>query len=179
MRDGLFQILAICTGNICRSPMAEGLIRVRLSARAAEFATVGSAGIAAVPGVPASVHSVEACRRHDIDIRSHRSSPLTKAMIEDADLLLVMEEHHRAAILRADPGAIDRTFLISEYALQGEGPGLAFGEEKAGPGYRSPGIDDPIGQDIEAYLDVFGRLDDYITRAMPRIEASVDSSFRR
>ncbi|MDZ4805262.1 MAG: hypothetical protein SGI90_10410 [Candidatus Eisenbacteria bacterium] len=165
MRDGLYQILAICTGNICRSPMAEGLIRVRLSARAAEFATVGSAGIAAVPGVPASSHSVEACRRHEIDISAHRSRPLTKEMIDEADLILVMEGHHRAAILMAERSAADRTFLISEFAAENAA--------------RGTGINDPIGQDMDAYLDVFRRLDDDITRAMPRIEASVDSSFRR
>jgi len=165
MRDGLFQILAICTGNICRSPMAEGLIRVRLSARSAEFATVGSAGIAAVPGIPASIHSVEVCRRHQIDIGAHRSRPLTAAMIAEADLLLVMEEHHRAAILRLDRAASDRTFLISEFAMEN--------------GARAAGIDDPIGHDLDAYLDVFQRLDDYITRAMPRIEASVVASSRR
>ena len=86
-------------------------------------------------------------------------------MIDEADLILVMEDHHRAAILMAERSAVDRTFLISE-----------FGAEKAA---RGAGIDDPIGQDISAYLDVFRRLDDHITRAMPLIEASVDSSSRR
>lgn len=86
-------------------------------------------------------------------------------MIEEADLLLVMEDHHRAAILRLDQAASDRTFLISEFATD--------------DGARGPGINDPIGQDQGAYLDVFQRLDDYITRAMPRIEASVVNSSRR
>lgn len=165
MRDGLFQILAICTGNICRSPMAEGLIRARLSARSAEFATVGSAGVRAVAGIPASTHSVTACRRQSIDISSHRSRPLTTEMIDGADLLLVMEEHHRSAILWLDREAADRIFLISEFATNDAATGA--------------GIDDPIGQDLDAYIEVFRRLDDYITRAMPRIEASVVSSSRR
>ena len=164
MRDGQYQILTICTGNICRSPMAEGLIRARLSPRAAEFATVGSAGTAAVAGVPASLNSVEACRRHDIDIRSHRSRPVTPEMIDDADLILVMEEHHRQAVLRMRRNAADRTHLITEFARETGG---------SHPGFHGGGIEDPIGQEVGKYLDVFRQLDDDVTRAMPLIEASV------
>jgi len=165
MRDGQYQILAICTGNICRSPMAEGILRARLSPRAAEFATVASAGTAAMAGIPASAHSVEACRRHEIDIAGHRSRPLTPEMIDEADLILVMEDHHRQAVLRMRRDAADRTHLVSQFAADGPGAGV--------------GVDDPIGHEIDTYLAVFRRLDEYITRAMPRIEASVAGSSRR
>jgi protein-tyrosine phosphatase len=99
VKDGLFQIVVVCTGNICRSPMAEGILRARLSPRAAEFATVASAGVAAAPGLRASSHSVTVARENDIDIAAHRSRPLTPFLIRTTDLILVMEEHHRDAVI--------------------------------------------------------------------------------
>ncbi len=156
MKDGLFQITCVCTGNICRSPIAEGILRSLLSPRAAEFATVSSAGIAAPVGQPASPHSVTACREKGIDISGHRASMLTAERVETSDLILVMEEHHRLAILRHDPGARDRTFLFSEYA-QGE----------------REGVMDPIGQDLDVYRSTFAELHDYITRMMPKVESAI------
>ena len=75
--------------------MAEGLLRAALSARASEFAAVGSAGTSTPPGLPASVHSVTACRELGIDISGHQSRPLSPALINEADLILTMEAHHR------------------------------------------------------------------------------------
>lgn len=140
--------------------MAEGVLRARLSPRSAEFATVSSAGIAAVPGVPASAHSVSACGDHRIDISAHRSRPVTMRVIEQADLVLTMEDHHRDAILKLDPRAAGKTFLLSAYA-RGSNPGPARG------------IPDPIGLDLEAYRIVYRQIDEYLSQALPRIEEDI------
>lgn len=132
-------------------------MRSLLSPRAAEFATVNSAGTAAPIGQPASAHSVTACRESGIDISGHRSSPLTSEMIEAADLILVMEEHHREAIVRHDPRARDKTFLFSEYGVDDAGPGVM----------------DPIGQSSDVYRATFNELNNYISRMQPCVESAI------
>lgn len=145
--------------------MAEGILRARLSPRSAEFATVGSVGVAASPGLPASGNSIEACRRHQIDISGHRSRPATVEVIDAADLILVMEEHHREALLRWKRSAADKTFLITQYGLEPPHP-------------PAKGIADPIGQGLDVYLAAFEAMDRHITRALPRIEASIAAAGR-
>ena len=143
--------------------MAEGILKARLSPRAAEFATVGSAGIAAAPGLPASTFSVQVCRDHGFDIRGHRSRPLTLEEVDETDLLLVMEEHHRDAIVRLRRSAADRTFLLRDYA-EGDRPG------------RSNGVPDPIGGSLDDYRRVYDTINEAIERALPRIEAAIASA---
>jgi protein-tyrosine-phosphatase len=158
VKDGLFQILFVCTGNICRSPMGEGILRARLSARAAEFASVGSAGVSAFPGQRASSHSIAVARDHGIDLSSHRSRPLTPLLIRTSDLILAMEAHHRDAIVHMVPDAAAKTFVLTDYV---DGTGSATG------------VPDPIGHEIGTYREVFTLLDREITQALPRIEAMI------
>jgi protein-tyrosine phosphatase len=143
--------------------MAEGILKARLSPRAAEFAMVRSAGIAAAPDLRASAHSITVCREQGIDISGHRSQPLNRERIDDADLLLVMEEHHRDAIVRLARGAADRTFVLSEFATGGR--------------VESPrGVPDPIGLGLDDYRRVYDEINDTIERALPRIEAMIASA---
>ena len=145
--------------------MAEGILRVRLSPRSAEFASVTSAGVAAAPGLPASTNSVLACRHHGIDITGHRSRPITRDLVEAADLILVMEDHHRQALVGSWPQAAGKTSLLSEYAMNGSG----------GP---PRGVADPIGQDVDVYARVFDAIEQYVARALPRIESSIAAATR-
>jgi protein-tyrosine-phosphatase len=157
VKDGLFHILVVCTGNICRSPMGEGILRSRLSARAAEFATVSSAGVAAAPGMKPSSHSVSVCRENDIDITTHRSRPLTPLLVRNSDLILVMEAHHREAIVAMVPEAREKTFVLTDYSGGGS----------------LEGVPDPIGHEIATYRDVYRTLEQEIMKALPKIEASI------
>jgi len=137
--------------------MGEGILRARLSPRSAEFATVSSAGTSAAPGLKASAHSVTVCRDNGIDIASHRSRAVSRQMIRNSDLILVMERHHRDAILGVIPDAVGKTFVLPNYADES----------------RNEDVPDPIGQDLGTYRDIFQRIDSYITQALPRIEASI------
>lgn len=99
-------ILVVCTANICRSPMAEGLLAHALAAQPAPLRElkVVSAGVATRPGEPVSENSVIALRKVGIDIAAHRSRPLSQAMLDDALAVFCMTESHRSLIqLQAAP----------------------------------------------------------------------------
>ena len=108
-------ILFVCTGNSCRSVMAEGLFRKVIEDRADEF-HVGSAGIGALDGFNASEETIRVMREHGIDVSGHRSRQLTPAMVRTADKILVMETIHKNAILDNWPEAAEKTHLLTEYS---------------------------------------------------------------
>ena len=99
-------ILTVCTANICRSPMAAGLLEHALTAQPEPLKSlrVTSAGVAARLGEPVSENSVIAMRKAGIDIRGARSRPLTRELVAEASLILCMTESHRVMIqLMFDP----------------------------------------------------------------------------
>ena len=99
MRE-LGPIIVVCTANICRSPMAQGLLAHALAAQPAPLKNlkVISAGVAARTGELASEHSVFALKRVGIDIAGHRSTPLTQQLLDQALCVLVMTDSHKAMI---------------------------------------------------------------------------------
>jgi len=99
-------IVVVCTANICRSPMGEGLLRHALAAEAEPLNSIPviSSGVSARSGDVVSENSVFALKKVGIDIAAHKSQPLTQAMLDSALLILCMTEAHRAMIrLQASP----------------------------------------------------------------------------
>lgn len=99
-------IIAVCTANICRSPMAAALLQHALAAQPEPWRSlkVISAGVAARPGEPVSENSVLALKKVGLDIAAHRSQPLTQRMLDEACAVICMTESHRAMIeLQAGP----------------------------------------------------------------------------
>lgn len=113
-------IIVVCTGNICRSPVAEGALRALISSPRIE---VTSAGTHAVVGAPAEPEAQEFLHRELGATTDHRARQLTKAEAEAADLLLTMTAEHRSWIARTAPRAVRRVFTMREFAqLMGELP---------------------------------------------------------
>src|SRR5690606_38943413 len=109
-RDDSMHLLFICTGNTCRSPMAEAIARALASERGLDDVTVGSAGVSAVEGSAASDGATLVALERGLDLSLHRARPLTRELLEEADVVLAMGPPHaeRAHFL----GAAPKTFLL-------------------------------------------------------------------
>lgn len=175
-------ILVVCTGNICRSPIAEELLRRELVRRfGAAAPDVSSAGTIAWDGNPATPETVIAARERGVEIQGHRARGLTRAMVDEADLVLCMAAEHRRSVIDASPAAADRTFALKELVrlldqIPVDGTGLPdeLGERVKGAaevradGFAGnpydEGIADPLGQPMAAYRGVAWELDELIGR---------------
>lgn len=151
-------ILLVCTGNSCRSVMAEGLLRRYLKDRKCDDIKVVSAGISTLPGMTASSSAVEAMRAEDIDISAHRAQPVTRQMIRESDLILAMEPMHIETITGIVPEAKDKTRLLLEYA---------YGKETNAK--TNFWVVDPIGKPKEVYESVLITLRDAIEKLGEKI----------
>ena len=110
---GMKTILFICTGNVCRSPMAEALFRQATAGRG-DFRVL-SAGLGALDGQPPTAHSVTAMRELGIDISGQRSRMLTAELVRQADYIFGMTHSHVDAIALLYPQAAEKTFLLREF----------------------------------------------------------------
>lgn len=104
------RLLTVCTGNICRSPLAALALLHH-----APGSVVASAGMAAVTGADMDPHAAEAARALGLDTPPHRALQMTEAIGRAADLILVMETHHRSDIARRWPHLTGKTFLLGRF----------------------------------------------------------------
>jgi protein-tyrosine-phosphatase len=133
----MLTFLAVCTGNICRSPMAEGILKKVLEGSGA--ALVSSSGTHALVGNPASEFSVIASGESGIDIWRHRAKMLTPEMIESSDIILCMERSHVERILSIDVSVHERVFNLADFS----------------DGRRLRNIADPYGCSLREYRECF------------------------
>jgi protein-tyrosine phosphatase len=162
-------ILVVCTGNVCRSPMAEGFLRAALVQRLGRDApVVSSAGTAGWEGSGATNEAIAAARERGVDVGAHRARVLSRALIDDAELVVCMTGRHRAAVAAIDPEALDRTFTIAELArlLEAGRPTGTIADRVASAAASRNGLHhgdldvrDPLGDPIDGYREVAQELE--------------------
>lgn len=162
--DEKVQILFVCTGNLCRSPMAAALLKRKLGPALQKRVRVVSAGTHALEGLPPPLRAQSAASRFDIDLSHHSSQPITPWLIGHSDLILVMEPEHVDAIGLLDPTAAPRTFLLREFGV---------------PADHSEGllaVRDPISGDEGVYLMVYQELDEETDRILHFVIRVIESA---
>ena len=111
------RILVVCTGNICRSPIGEFLLRDAL-VKAGRNPEVHSAGVGALVNHPADAMAIEIMQERGLDLGSHKAQQATVNLCRWAELVLVMESHHREALGNIDPAVRGKTFLLGHWQQQ-------------------------------------------------------------
>lgn len=147
-------LLFVCTGNTCRSPLAEGIARALIAERQLAEMSVGSAGTSAWPDAPASDGSLLVALERGIDLGEHRARLLSPEIVDAADVILVMGPHHLDRVEAL--GGSGRSFLLTAYANHAS-TGLP--------------VNDPFGGDLDVYRVTYDELHVDIGRILDRIAA--------
>lgn len=137
-------ILVVCEGNICRSPMAQGLLAAALPTM-----QVRSAGLGALVGMPADVTALQLMRERGIDLRAHRATQINRAMCLESDIVLVMDSEQRTRLESLYPQARGRVFRLGEYTKRD--------------------IPDPYRQGQQAFRDALTLIDEGAQEWLRRI----------
>jgi protein-tyrosine-phosphatase len=148
-----YNLLFVCSGNTCRSPMAEGIARTLLSERGWSHVDVQSAGTGAAPGMAATPEAVDVGLEHGVRLEHHTSQPLTPELIAWADLILTMSPSHLQVV--NDLGGETKVALITEF-IDGAGYGLS--------------VADPFGGDHDTYRDAFIQIEAAVSSLLDRLE---------
>lgn len=144
------RVLLVCSGNTCRSPLAEVLLRDALATAGRGDVAVASAGTGAWDGAPASEGSYLVALERGLDLSRHRARMVTRDMIDEADLILAMGSSHLRRLIEL--GAGDKAQLLTVYA--GEVPADVI---------------DPFGADVETYRRTADRLAELLRAVTARV----------
>lgn len=146
-------LLFVCSGNTCRSALAEALARKIAARRGVDDLNVSSAGTNAWDNSPASDEALLVGMERGLDLTGHRARKLTPTMVSEADLIFVMTPGHLEPVRAM--GGRGKAHVIDEYAS----------------GVTNQGISDPFGGDLETYRQTADTLEEELEKLFDRLES--------
>lgn len=158
-----YKIVFVCTGNICRSPMAAGLLRAKLPKHLKSKVTIESAGTMGIEYSLASENAIEAMHEKGIDITDHQSLGVSDKVVKGADIIFALAEDHRHYLESNFPYVRDNVFLLR-----------TFGRDHKKTG--SVSVADPIGGSIEIYERCRDTIEREIDRILPRLTRLIEDT---
>jgi protein-tyrosine-phosphatase len=154
-------LLFVCTGNTCRSPLAEFLARFKTRVLGLDW-EIHSAGLYAIPGYPMSEGSRQALKRRKIEADGHESTPVSESLVRQADYLFTMTERQRQDLLNRFPFSADKVFTIG-----------AFAEGGAEGAYD---VVDPFGGSDDMYESCAVMLEHHVEILIERLQGESDKA---
>jgi protein-tyrosine-phosphatase len=145
------QLLIVCTGNTCRSPLAEAIARRELVRRGRDDVSVRSAGTSAWADAPASDGSLLVALEHGLDLSTHRARVLSPELVAASDLIVTMGAHHLDRV--ESMGGVGRAYLLTQYTH---------------PTREAHAIADPFGGDLDVYRATYRELEQELRQALDR-----------
>lgn len=154
----MLHIVFVCTGNICRSPMAEGFMRHKFKEMGRHDLSISSMGIHGLNDYPATEYAQKVCEKDGFDISSHKARSLVGDELQKADLIFCMEPVHKKFVQTFFPWLREKVFLLGAWP------------DKA---TRKSSIQDPMGGSYEKYQQVFDLIKSHIERIIPLLETNL------
>ena len=160
--DNTYQVLFVCSGNTCRTPIAEGLLKVKLPPHLQREVKVVSCGTLGIEGQPATPNSITVAREKNANTSSHCSQGITEKLVADSDIIFCMAEEHQKYILHHFPAYRDNVFLLRDFGAKQK--------------LDNPDVFDPIGSSIGVYRECCRIIDTELNRILPYLVDLIDQN---
>ena len=157
----MYTILFICSGNSCRSPMAEGLLKKMLYEKYGDNVKIHSSGTLGINNNPATINAINVAKEKGVDISSHKSKALTKKDMGKSDLIFVMAENHKDYLDFYHYEFKENTYLLKMFATESDKP-------------HNISIDDPIGQNLSMYRKIINEIEKELIRINDQLIKLID-----